>query len=219
MSATLAEHRSTSTCEMGWLLPVRTAHVCCASGSWRGGELEVRLGPAASGEGPAGYKGVERAWAAAPRDPTAAGRPGPEPGDDCEFRDDFGRRTTKKLKSHKKLEVSTSLPLLLPIVLHPFAWHIVAREQREENPKRVQCACPCRPVIAFLLFPLPSFYCISQKCRILKDLTLQYLLFPPTQFYTHYILQYPPRTKQITPTQWVQQLLVPVPFQLIAPTT
>lgn len=219
MSATLAEHRSTSTCEMSWLLPVRTAHVCCASGSWRGGELEVRLGPAASGEGPAGYKGVERAWAAAPRDPTAAGRPGPEPGDDCEFRDDFGRRTTKKLKSHRKLEVSTSLSLyslmffihLLDILLH------VSSVRRIK--KRVQCACPCGPVIAFLLFPLPSFYSISQKCRILKDLTLQYLLFPPTPFYTHYILQYPPQTKQMTPTQRVQQLLVPVPFQLIAPTT
>lgn len=46
----------------------------------------MRWGPAARREGPAGYKGEERAGEAAPRDPTAAGDTGPEPGDDCEFK-------------------------------------------------------------------------------------------------------------------------------------
>lgn len=46
----------------------------------------MRRGPAAWREGPAGYKGKERAGEAARRDPTAAGEPGPRPGDDCEFK-------------------------------------------------------------------------------------------------------------------------------------
>lgn len=46
----------------------------------------MRLGPAARGEGPAGYKGVERAREAAPRDSTTAGDSEPGPGDDCEFK-------------------------------------------------------------------------------------------------------------------------------------
>lgn len=164
---------------MGWLLPVRTAHVCCASGPRRGGELEVRLGPAASREGPAGYKGVERAWAAAPRDPTAAGCAGPQPGDDGEFGAATLVNVHRNNQSHTRQKPHLALAVL-PNVYPPFAWHIIAREQRGEKSKRAQCACPCRPVFSFLLFPLPSFYCFSQKCRILKDLTLQYLLFPPT---------------------------------------
>lgn len=75
-----------STCEMSCLLPVRTSHVCCVSGPRLRGWLEVRWGPAARREGPAGHKGEERAGEAAPRDPTAAGDPGPGPRDDCEFK-------------------------------------------------------------------------------------------------------------------------------------
>lgn len=46
----------------------------------------MRWGPAARREGPAGYKGEERAGEAAPSDPTAAGDPGPGPRNDCEFK-------------------------------------------------------------------------------------------------------------------------------------
>lgn len=86
MSVALEEHSSTSTCEMSWLLPVRNSRVCCVSGPWLRSELEVWWGSAARREGPAGYKGEERAGEATPRDPTAAGDPGPGPRDDCEFK-------------------------------------------------------------------------------------------------------------------------------------
>lgn len=71
---------------MSWLLPVRNRHVCCASGPRLRSGLEVWRGAAARGEGPAGYKDEGRAGEAAPRDPTAAGDPEPQPRDDCEFK-------------------------------------------------------------------------------------------------------------------------------------
>ena len=46
----------------------------------------MRWGPAARREGPAGYKGEERAGETAPGDPTAAGDAEPGPTDDCEFK-------------------------------------------------------------------------------------------------------------------------------------
>lgn len=65
---------------------VRTNRVCCTSGQQRRSGFELRWGPAARREGPAGYKGVERAGEAASRDPTAAGDPELEPRIDCEFK-------------------------------------------------------------------------------------------------------------------------------------
>lgn len=65
---------------------MRTDRVCCTSGQQRRSGFELRRGPGARREGPAGYKGVELAGEAASRDPTAAGDPELEPRADCEFK-------------------------------------------------------------------------------------------------------------------------------------
>lgn len=78
----LIDSRCASICETF----VRTGRVCCTSGLRPRSGLELRWGPAARRDGPAGYKGVEPAGEAASRDPTAAGDPELEPRDDCEFK-------------------------------------------------------------------------------------------------------------------------------------
>lgn len=62
----------------------------------------MQWGPAARREGPAGHKGEEKAGAAAPKDPTAAGDPGPQPRDECESRTDtfIHTKTHTDFKSH-----------------------------------------------------------------------------------------------------------------------
>lgn len=167
---------------MNWLLPVRTGHVCCVSGSWLRGELEVRLGPAARGEGPAGYKGVERAREAAPGDSTTAGDPEPGPGDDCEFKAATLLDIHQNILMHTEIHQNTlSVPcsLILPDVLIP-------RHERflqESSMRRMKSYTICVSLQACMFFFLPffrfpSFYFINLECRILKNLTLQYLLFP-----------------------------------------
>ena len=77
----------------------------------------MRWGPAARREGPAGYKGEERAGEAAPRDPTAAGDPGPGPGDDCEFK----AASFTHNRTHAQIHISTYIhtgPVLSIKTLH-----------------------------------------------------------------------------------------------------
>lgn len=158
---------------------MRTSRVCCASGWWRrGGELEVR---AASREGPAGYKGVERTRAATRRDPTAAGCPGAEPGDDGEFGADTLVNVHQQQCGHKTGGPHLPSP---PCTLscsenhsHDILLH-VSSARRIQNGLRFPLRA--RSLSPLLSPPVCLFYSISQKCRILKDPALQYLLFPPT---------------------------------------
>lgn len=215
LSATLGEHSSTSTCEMNWLLPVRTGHVCCVSGSWLRGELEVRLGPTARGEGPAGYKGVERAREAAPGDSTTAGDPEPGPGDDCEFKAATLLDIHQNILMHTEIHQNTlSVPcsLILPDVLIP-------RHERflqESSMRRMKSYTICVSLQACMFFFFP--FSVSLLFISLTWSAGYWKTWHCNIFYFHKCctFQYPPPTKRMNPTRWVQQLLGSVPFHPLA---
>lgn len=93
-----------------WVVCSLWEHVCCVSGPWLKHCLEVRLGPASRRESSAGYKGEERARETASRDPTAAGDPGPGPGDDCEFKAAMLVHT--HIKTHAQIHTNTHIHML-----------------------------------------------------------------------------------------------------------